>query len=48
MLKKEVAVEKKEIFMRQLERMFDLDYFVNRLKVVTVYSLLIGLNLPGG
>lgn len=37
MLKKEVAIEKKEIFIKLLERMFDLDYFVNRLKVPLEY-----------
>jgi hypothetical protein len=37
MLKKEVAVEKKETFMRLLENMFNLDHFVNRLKIPHEY-----------
>jgi len=37
MLKKEVAVEKKESFMRLLENMFSLDHFVNRLKIPSEY-----------
>ncbi|MBF4518596.1 carboxypeptidase-like regulatory domain-containing protein [Flavobacterium sp. ANB] len=37
MLKKEVAVEKKETFMRLLENMFSLDHFVNRLKIPSEY-----------
>jgi hypothetical protein len=37
MLKKEVAVEKKEFFMKLLENMFSLDHFVNRLKIPTEY-----------
>lgn len=37
MLKKEVAVEKKEFFMKLLERMFSLDHFVNRLKIPLEY-----------
>lgn len=37
MLKKEVAVEKKEFFMKLLENMFSLDHFVNRLKIPHEY-----------
>jgi hypothetical protein len=37
MLKKEVAVEKKEFFMKLLESMFSLDHFVNRLKIPSEY-----------
>jgi len=37
MLKKEVAVEKKEFFMKLLENMFSLDHFVNRLKIPQEY-----------
>lgn len=37
MLKKEVAVEKKELFMKMLERMFSMDHFVNRLKIPLEY-----------
>lgn len=37
MLKKEVAVEKKEFFMKLLERMFTLDHFVDRLKIPLEY-----------
>ncbi|MBF4466588.1 hypothetical protein [Flavobacterium sp. LC2016-12] len=37
MLKKEVAVEKKEFFMKLLENMFSLDHFVNRLKIPSEY-----------
>jgi hypothetical protein len=37
MLKKELAVEKKEFFMKLLENMFSLDHFVNRLKIPTEY-----------
>lgn len=37
MLKKEVAVEKKEFFMKLLENMFTLDHFVNRLKIPLEY-----------
>lgn len=37
MLKKEVAVEKKEFFMRLLENMFTLDHFVDRLKIPLEY-----------
>lgn len=37
MLKKEVAVEKKEIFMKILDNMFKLDHFVNTLKIPLEY-----------
>ena len=37
MLKKEVEVEKKESYMRQLENMFTIDYFVNTLKIPSEY-----------
>lgn len=37
MLKKELAVEKKETFMKILENMFTLDHFVNRLKIPLEY-----------
>lgn len=37
MLKKEVEVEKKEVFMKLLERMFTLEHFVNVLKIPTEY-----------
>lgn len=37
MLKKELAVEKKESFMRILENMFTIDHFVNRLKIPLEY-----------
>ncbi|PAM91838.1 hypothetical protein B4N84_23720 [Flavobacterium sp. IR1] len=37
MLKKEVKVEKKEYFMRLLEKMFTLDHFVNRLSIPKEY-----------
>lgn len=37
MLKKEVAVEKKEFFMRLLENMFTLEHFVERLKIPLEY-----------
>ncbi|MEG0849345.1 MAG: carboxypeptidase-like regulatory domain-containing protein [Flavobacterium sp.] len=37
MLKKEVAVEKKEAFMRLLENMFSMDHFINRLKIPLDY-----------
>lgn len=37
MLKKEVAVEKKEFFMKLLEKMFTLDHFVDRLKIPIEY-----------
>ncbi|TDD78691.1 hypothetical protein [Flavobacterium caseinilyticum] len=37
MLKKEVAVEKKETYLRQLEHMYTIDFFVNKLKIPTEY-----------
>ena len=37
MLKKEVVVEKKEAFMKLLERMFSLEHFVDRLKIPLEY-----------
>lgn len=37
MLKKEVAVEKKEFFMRLLENMFSLEHFIERLKIPAEY-----------
>ncbi|UWY29995.1 carboxypeptidase-like regulatory domain-containing protein [Flavobacterium sp. TR2] len=37
MLKKEVAVEKKEFFMKLLENMFSLDHFIDRLKIPADY-----------
>jgi hypothetical protein len=37
MLKKELAVEKKEAFMKLLENMFNLDHFVERLKIPLEY-----------
>lgn len=37
MLKKELAVEKKEVFMKLLERMFPLEHFVDRLKIPLEY-----------
>lgn len=37
MLKKEVAVEKKEFFMRLLENMFSLEHFIDRLKIPAEY-----------
>lgn len=37
MLKKELAVEKKENYLRQLENMFTTDYFVNKLKIPLEY-----------
>lgn len=37
MLKKEVAVEKKEFFMKLLENMFSLEHFVERLKIPVEY-----------
>lgn len=37
MLKKEVAVEKKEFFMKLLENMFSLDHFINRLQIPLEY-----------
>lgn len=37
MLKKEVAVEKKEFFMKLLENMFSLEHFIDRLKIPADY-----------
>lgn len=37
MLKKEVAVEKKESYLRQLENMFSDDYFISKLKIPSEY-----------
>lgn len=37
MLKKELEVEKKESYLRQLENWFTLDYFVNKLKIPAEY-----------
>ncbi len=37
MLKKEVAVEKKEFFLKLLERMFTLEHFIDRLKIPAEY-----------
>ena len=37
MLKKELAVEKKEFFLKLLENMFTLDHFINRLKIPVEY-----------
>jgi len=37
MLKKELAVEKKEFFLKLLERMFTLDHFIDRLKIPAEY-----------
>lgn len=37
MLKKEVAVEKKELFMKLLEKMFTMEHFVERLKIPLEY-----------
>lgn len=37
MLKKEVAVEKKESYLRQLEHMYTIDFFVNKLKMPAEY-----------
>lgn len=37
MLKKEIAVEKKEFFMRLLENMFSLEHFIDRLKIPAEY-----------
>ncbi|MCP2029903.1 hypothetical protein L1276_005098 [Flavobacterium sp. HSC-32F16] len=37
MLKKEVEVEKKEFFMKLLERMFSLEHFIERLKIPAEY-----------
>ena len=37
MLKKEIEVEKKESYLRQLDNLFDMDYFVNKLKIPSAY-----------
>ena len=37
MLKKGIEVEKKESYLKQLENLFDLDYFVNKLKIPSEY-----------
>ena len=37
MLKKELEVEKKESYLRKLENMFDMDYFMNKLKIPSEY-----------
>lgn len=37
MLKKELAVEKKEFFLKLLERMFTLEHFIDRLKIPAEY-----------
>lgn len=37
MLKKEIEVEKKESYLKQLEKLFDLNYFVNKLKIPADY-----------
>ena len=37
MLKKEVAVEKKKSYLRQLENMFSDDYFISKLKIPSEY-----------
>ena len=37
MLKKGVAVEKKEMYLRQLENMFSTDFYVNKLKIPSEY-----------
>jgi len=37
MLKKEVEVEKKEFYIRQLENLFTIDYFVHKLKIPSEY-----------
>jgi hypothetical protein len=37
MLKKELEVEKKESYLRQLENWFTPDYFVNKLKIPAEY-----------
>jgi hypothetical protein len=37
MLKKEIEVEKKESYLKQLDNLFDLDYFVNKLKIPSEY-----------
>jgi hypothetical protein len=37
MLKKELEVEKKESYLKQLDKLFDKDYFVNKLKIPSQY-----------
>jgi hypothetical protein len=37
MLKKEVAVEKKETYLKQLEHMYTSDFFINKLKIPAEY-----------
>ncbi len=37
MLKKQVEVEKKESYLRQLDKLFDKDYFLNKLKIPSQY-----------
>jgi hypothetical protein len=37
MLKKEIEVEKKESYLKQLDNLFDMDYFVNKLKIPSEY-----------
>jgi hypothetical protein len=37
MLKKQLEVEKKESYLKQLERLFDIDHFVNKLKIPSEY-----------
>ena len=37
MLKKEIEVEKKESYLEQLDNLFDIDYFVNKLKIPSEY-----------
>ncbi|TRW99968.1 hypothetical protein [Flavobacterium gawalongense] len=37
MLKKQLEVEKKESYLKQLEKLFDVDHFVNKLKIPSEY-----------
>jgi hypothetical protein len=37
MLKKQLEVEKKEFYLKQLENLFDIDHFVNKLKIPSEY-----------
>jgi hypothetical protein len=37
MLKKEIEVEKKESYLKQLEKLFDVDHFINKLKIPSEY-----------
>ncbi|MFV8341665.1 hypothetical protein [Flavobacterium sp. XS2P39] len=37
MLKKQLEVEKKESYLKQLDRLFDIDHFVNKLKIPSEY-----------